>query len=287
MNPTLTRLKVLALACALALLTGCSGEPTPRLKLETSAVMNFGFMPYNDPEHMRALFNAVSAHLCEHMKIQMRFILAADYQTMGRLMENQMVDLAWFTPASYRRIGKKVGAIGICKPFRRGHGTYRPVIVVRKDNPAKTLADLKGARFAYVERNSTSGFVVPNLMLLQIGVKDPLTFFNEVAFTYSHGGSLRGVATGRYDAAAVYEGLPEEMASELGEGTIRPLEYGPSVPNDPIAVRPGLEPAAVERLRELLLNMDKYPSGKKALQALDELERISKFVPTDESDYRW
>lgn len=275
---------MLALVAGVA---GCAGEPEPRLQLETRPVINFGFMPYNDPDHMRGLFNAVAGHLSEHMKIQMRFILAADYQTMGRLMENQMVDLAWFTPASYRRIGKRVGAVGICKPYRRGRGTYRPIIVVRKDSPVTKLAELKGKRFAYVERNSTSGFVVPNLMLQQIGVKDPLEFFSEIHFTYSHSSSMRGVAAGKYDGAAVYEGLPDEMGPELGADTIRRIEYGPSVPNDPIAVRPGLPAAAVERIRHLLLRIDQYESGRTALRQLAELERITSFVPADEQDYRW
>lgn len=278
----------LLVALALSsLVAGCGGELAPRLKIETRPVMNFGFMPYNDPDHMRGLFNAVSSHLSEHMKVQMRFILAPDYLTMGRLMENQMVDLAWFTPASYRRIGKKVGAIGLCKPFRRGRGTYRPIIVVRNDSPARKLKDLEGKRFAYVERNSTSGFVVPNLMLQQIGVKDPLGFFSEIAFTYAHTSSLRGVASGKYDAAAVYEGLPDEMVPELGATTIRRIDEGPPVPNDPIAVRPGLPPAAVERIRHLLLRMDTYESGRKALGDLNELERITRFVATDDTDYRW
>ena len=277
----------LFLALGLVMAAGCGGEATPSLQLETLPVMTFGFMPYNDPDHMRGLFDAVAAHLSEHMKVEMRFILAADYQTMGRLMENQMVDLAWFTPASYRRIGKKVGAIGLCKPYRRGRGTYRPIIVVRKDSTAKQLKDLQGKHFAYVERNSTSGFVVPNLMLMHTGVRDPLEFFGEVSFTYAHTASLRGVAAGRYDAAAVYEGLPDEMGPELGRDTFRVLAEGPSVPNDPIAIRPGLPDATVQRVKTLLLDMDKYESGRKALVKLEEIEKITKFIPTDESDYRW
>lgn len=275
---------VMVLICTFVL--GC-GADSKRMQLETRPVMTFGFMPYNDPEHMRGLFDAVSSHLAEHMKIQMRFILAADYQTMGRLMDNQMVDLAWFTPASYRRIGKKVGAVGLCKPFRRGRGTYRPIIVVRKDSAAQQLADLKGKHFAFVERNSTSGFVVPNLMLMHIGVKDPLEFFSKISFTYAHTASLRGLAAGKFDGAAVYEGLPEEMSAELGADTFRRIAEGPPVPNDPIAIRPGLPEATKERVRTLLLDMEKYESGRKALKRLEELEKITKFVPTDESDYRW
>lgn len=280
------RALAVALSLALTLLTGCAGTPSPRMELEMRPVLNFGFMPYNDPDHMRGLFDAVSAHLSEHLKVQMRFILAADYQTMGRLMDGQMVDIAWFTPASYRRIGKKVGAVAICKPFRRGRGTYRPVVLVRKNDPAKSLLDLKGRTMAYVERNSTSGFVVPNLMLLELGVPDPLAFFGKVEFTYGHQNSMRGLAAGKYDACSVYEGLPEEMQAQLGDSFKR-IGLGPEVPNDPIAVRGGMEAATIDRIRDLMLTMERYESGRKALQRLNELERISGFVTTDDRDYRW
>lgn len=280
------RALALVLAVTLVLLTGCAGTPSPRMELEMRPVLNFGFMPYNDPDHMRGLFDAVSSHLSEHLKVQMRFILAADYQTMGRLMDGQMVDIAWFTPASYRRIGKKVGAVAICKPFRRGRGTYRPVMLVRKNDPAKTLLDLKGRTMAYVERNSTSGFVVPNLMLLELGVPDPLAFFGKVEFTYGHQNSMRGVASGKFDACSVYEGLPEEMLPELGDA-FKKIGMGPEVPNDPIAVRGGMEAATIDRIRDLMLTMERYESGRKALQRLNELERISGFVTTDDRDYRW
>ncbi|MBI4863253.1 MAG: phosphate/phosphite/phosphonate ABC transporter substrate-binding protein, partial [Candidatus Riflebacteria bacterium] len=236
-------LVLLPWALVLGLCAGCGDWAYPRLSLDTHPVLNFGFLPYSDEGHMRGLFNALTAHLGEHTKIEYRFILTPDYQTMGRLMGNRMVDLAWFTPASYAMIGKKVGAQALCKPYRRGGHGYRPIIVVVKGSPVKTLAELRGKRFAYVDRNSTSGFVMPNRMLAEIGVTNPLTFFSSVDFTFSHVASLVGLKDGRYDAAAVYEGAPQDTAAKLGADTFRVLKAGREVPNDPIVARAGLDKA--------------------------------------------
>jgi phosphonate transport system substrate-binding protein len=248
-------------------------------------MLNFGFMPYSDPDHMRALHNAVTSYLGAELKLRFRFILAPDYHTMGRLMDRGMVDLAWFTPASYARVGRRVGASAFCKPFRRGRATYRPIIVAREGYRAGTLLDLKGARFAYVDRHSTSGFIVPNEMLRHVGVAEPLDFFSEVQFTFSHAASLRGLREGRYDAAAVYEGAPEDLAQQLGPGAFRTVATGPEVPNDPIAVRRGFDPALLARLRDLMLGMEKHPLGRESLARLERLESISRFVAASDRDY--
>jgi phosphonate transport system substrate-binding protein len=259
----------------------------PKLVLRSAPILNFGFLPYAEPSHMRALYSAVAPHLAEHLKMEVRFILAPDYLTMGRMMESQMVDMAWFTPASYARIARKLGGQPICKPFRRGGRTYRPIVVVRKDSRVKTLKDLKGARFAYMDRNSTSGFIMANQMLAREGIDEPLEFFSSVEFTYSHSESLRGVKSGKYDSTATYEGAVEELAAELGDGMFRTIAIGPTIPNDPIVLRSGLDPKLVARIRELMLNIEKYPSGQKAIEKLANLEKITRFVPTRDADYKW
>ena len=280
-------LVVLVMLATTLLAVGCGRTTLPRLVLDTHPILMFGFMPYSDESHMRGLFRALEGYLAPEVKMEMRFILTRDYPTMGRLMENNMVDIAWFTPASYALIGRAVGARPLCKPFRRGSATYRPLVVVRADSKIRSLPELAGKRFAYVERNSTSGFIVPNQMLARIGVSDPLSFFSETHFTHNHIASLRGVKDGRFDAAAVYEGATEEVAAQLGATTFRTIGTGPAVPNDPIVSRRGLDPALVEKIQRLLLTMHENRKGREALAQLDRLERITNFMPTKDADYSW
>ena len=128
------RSSLLALSLAALALAGCGREELPQLRLETRPVLNFGFLPYSDEDHMRGLFDALAGYIGPALKMEINFILMRDYESIGHLLENKMVDVAWFTPASYVAIGRKVGARAIAKPFRRGKDRYRAIVVVRDES---------------------------------------------------------------------------------------------------------------------------------------------------------
>lgn len=79
--------------------------------------------------------------------------------------------------------------------------THRSVIVVRADDDAKTIKDLRGKRAAINGYDSNTG-----MNLLRHAVADVAqdgTFFGEVIVTGAHVDSLRAVAEGRADVAAI------------------------------------------------------------------------------------
>src|SRR5207244_6062947 len=86
-----------------------------------------------------------------------------------------------------------------------GSSTYRGIIVTRKDSGIKSIADLKGKRFAFVDPKSASGYVYPRAMLIEKGI-DPETFFSETIFAGSHDRVIAAVLNRRVDAGAIYDG---------------------------------------------------------------------------------
>jgi len=79
--------------------------------------------------------------------------------------------------------------------------TYRSAIVVRKDDPAETLADLRDRRCAINERSSNSGM---NLLRASVAsFAHGKRFFESIVLSGSHRKSVRMVASGDADVAAV------------------------------------------------------------------------------------
>ncbi|MGB0927992.1 MAG: phosphate/phosphite/phosphonate ABC transporter substrate-binding protein [Pikeienuella sp.] len=78
-----------------------------------------------------------------------------------------------------------------------GQGEYYSEIIVHADNPAKTMAGLRGGRFAYNMRESQSGWAAPNALL---GLARQ---FDALVETGSHAASAAAVAEGRADVAAI------------------------------------------------------------------------------------
>lgn len=77
-------------------------------------------------------------------------------------------------------------------------GYYCSRIVVRADDPAMTVADLAGRRFAFNMRESQSGWAA-----FATSVADPRTHFGEIIESGAHRASVVAVAEGKADAAAI------------------------------------------------------------------------------------
>jgi ABC-type phosphate/phosphonate transport system substrate-binding protein len=77
-------------------------------------------------------------------------------------------------------------------------GYYRSVFVARVDDPRRTLADFNGARFAYNEALSQSGWAAPQTHAARLGISLPPRLQ-----TGGHRLSAAAVAEGRADIAAL------------------------------------------------------------------------------------
>ncbi len=77
-------------------------------------------------------------------------------------------------------------------------GYYRSVFVARADDPRRGLVDFDGARFAYNEPMSQSGWAAPQAHALHLGLRLPPTLQ-----TGGHRLSALAVAEGRADIAAL------------------------------------------------------------------------------------
>lgn len=77
-------------------------------------------------------------------------------------------------------------------------GHYRSVFVARADDPRSALTDFDGARFAYNEDLSQSGWAAPQTHVAKLGVRLPPTLKSG-----GHRLSAQAVAEGRADIAAL------------------------------------------------------------------------------------
>jgi ABC-type phosphate/phosphonate transport system substrate-binding protein len=96
---------------------------------------------------------------------------------------------------------------------------YRSAVVVRAEDGAAALADLRGRRCAVNDMASNSGM---NLLRAAIApfAAGAARFFSEVVMTGGHVGSVRAVAEGRADVAAV------DCVTWAHIGHLRPAETG-------------------------------------------------------------
>ncbi len=201
-------------------------------------------------------FAELAAWLRTHAEIDLEPRPAATYQDLATSVREGSSDIAWLPPVVYAWLAEAVTPLG--SVVREGKTTYSAALVVRRDAKIESLAELAGARAAWVDPWSAAGYVVPRLELARAGI-DPTTTFESEAFHGTHRDALLAVSRGERDVAGTYarpsadgEKAVEGAWSDMDAVDVRVLAVFGSIPPDGIAVRRNLSPAAYERALDAL-----------------------------------
>lgn len=247
---------------------------------ETVPPLRLGVIPYLPVDEMKREFQPIIDYL--QLKLNRPVILnvAADYQSLARLLELEKIHIAGFSHGSYELLKGKNNWEILCRSIQRGKVFHFGRIIVRADSPIQSLSDLKGCSFAYVEKYSGSGFVFANHLLQEQNL-NPLKDFSEITFTHSHEASIKGVLDGKYDAAAVYESAPL-LLSELQKNSLRVIADTEAIPTDPMVVNSNLNAELKNELKLAMSNMHIDPEGQKFLSLLYENRSIERYITEEE-----
>ena len=166
-------------------------------------------------------------------------------------------------------------------PRYAGRAVYFSDVVVRRDSPWSSFAELEGRTWAYNEETSHSGYNATRHRLAQMG-RDR-GFFGRVMATGSHEASLRLLLQGDVDASAVdstvLELLHRQDASLVER--LRIVEsLGPS-PSPPWVIARTVPQELRAAIRDAILAMDGDPRGRAVLDS----GMASRFATVADSDY--
>jgi phosphonate transport system substrate-binding protein len=151
-----------------------------------------------------------------------------------------------------------------------GKRAYHGDIVALRDGATKTVADLRGRTIAYVDRYSTTGFLLAAKLLKDQGVEA------KPSFTGSHEAALAAVREGKAAAAATYADAVRVVPD------LRSLAKTDPVSNEPLFVRADLEPARRRALTSAVLAAAATERGKQALAGIAGIEG---FEPVTDQAY--
>lgn len=117
------------------------------------------------------------------------------------------------------------------KAVRRGWGVYWTMFVVARDSDIQTLADLNGKKWAYPDAGSTSGYLVPKVMLDEAGIVP-----GEVLEAGGHPQAVRAVYTGEADFGTAFYSpwaAPEGAAAwKIGDDPEVPVDVNSCALNE-------------------------------------------------------
>jgi phosphonate transport system substrate-binding protein len=248
-----------------------------------AAELRASAIPDEAPTELQRKFAPLGAYLAKATGLQVKFVPVTDYAATVEGLAAGTLDLVWYGGFTFVQARRRTGnAIPIVQREEDAH--FHSKFIVPAASKAKTLADLKGASFAFGSVSSTSGHLMPRYWLLENGI-DPDRDFAKVAFSGAHDVTAKWVEAGKVDAGALNESIWQKLVEEKKVDTtkVRVLWTTPDFFDYNWTVRGDLDPKVVAKLRAAFLALD--PSNPEHKAILD-LQRTKRFIPSAPENYK-
>jgi len=278
--------KLFIISCLfLCALSGCGTHaPSPPKEKPADKGMIIGLSPEQNVFRQMERYQPLAEYLSKQKAIPVSLKVFPSY---GNIIDNFVssgVDGAFFGSFTYVLAHEKLGIEVLVRPeYLDGTSTYHGLIFVRKDSGIKSVKDMRGKRFAFVDKATTAGYLLPVWYFHKAGIKNYQTYLKEVYFTGTHEDAIYDVLSGKADIGAAKNTVFERLAATDSriKSELVILEKSPDVPENGLAVRKDLDGILKEKLKQGLLNMDRDPDGQKVLIQLG----ARKFIETKNEDY--
>ncbi|WP_028646985.1 phosphate/phosphite/phosphonate ABC transporter substrate-binding protein [Nocardiopsis sp. CNT312] len=147
---------------------------------------------------------------------------------------------------------------------------------------ADTVEKVAGAKVAFVDFGSTSGYAVPSLQLLNAGV-DPEEDIEPI-FAGGHDNSVLAVLEGDADVGVSYQDARQDVADQAPDVGQEVVVFGWSepIPNDGFALNGNLPEDLKQEINDALLDI---MSTEEGAAVMGELYSIDDLLPIESSDY--
>lgn len=226
-------------------------------------------------------YEPIAAYLGEQIGRDIELVFATDYSAVITSLKVGDADIARSGPFHYLLAVQEAKVELIVRGVKKSTGkdAYHSYIITRADSGIKTLNDLKGKTFAFVDVASTSGYLIPQAVLKDAGI-DPENDFSRTYFAGSHPAVIEAVKAGKVDAGAIADNRWEDAleARVITEGELFIVAKSGEIPMAPIVVKSGMDPELKKKIQDAYLNMP----ADLAEQAVGTL---SGYVIAVDSDY--
>lgn len=284
-RPFRSLLPLILVSLCLFLVAGCnnSEEKSPA-KSSSKITIRIGLIPEHNLFAQKKRYAPLASYLSRKCGINVELNILSCY---GNIIDNFVsndLDGAFFGSFTGALALKKLQVEALARPENpEGISTYYGLIFVRKDSGITTAADMKGKRFAFVDKATTAGWLLPLHFFIEQGIADYKTWFKETYFTGTHEDAVLDVLHKKADIGAAKNTVFDRLKNS--DHTISQdlviLATSPPVPANSLLVRKDLDNGIKKKLKESLLQMDADLEGQIILQNFG----AARFIETTKEDY--
>ncbi|MCA3158731.1 MAG: phosphate/phosphite/phosphonate ABC transporter substrate-binding protein [Burkholderiales bacterium] len=194
-----------------------------------------------DREKNDATYRPLAQYLASRLGRPVQLRTVDSWEGLAKSLVNGETDIALMGPWGYVLANHFAEAQVVSTILYQGKPEYFALIVTHPDSGLESIADLIGAKgkgrtFAFGDKGSTSGYLIPRHFFMQQGV-DPEKHFSRVVYT-KHQAIQTQVSAGQLDAGADFN---RNRTAMIEQGLIKAerskiIWQSAPLPNDAFAV---------------------------------------------------
>ena len=213
----------------------------PAAEAQSSTPLEFGvglFQP--DKEKNDATYQPLADYLAKALGRPVKLRTVDTWEGLAKSLASGETDMALMGPWGYVLANHQAGAEAIATILYQGKPEYFAIMVTGPKSGIRNIDDMKGKTFAFGDKGSTSGYLIPSHEFQKRGI-DPEKYFSRVVYT-KHQAIETQVTRGELDAGADYNRNRDAM---INDGLIKAADSrivwtSDPLPNDAFAVSKAL-----------------------------------------------
>jgi len=216
--------------------------------------LTMGSIPSEDAIAQKSKYKPFTDFISNGIGVPIDMAVTTSYSALVEAQRGKNIWLGSYGALSFLLAEQQLGAIPILvdAPDGVNPGFYNSLLMAGKDSPVKSVQDIRGQDFTFVDPASTSGNLFPRLMLTEEGI-DPSKDI-KARFAGNHQNSILTVAKGQVPCGASDN---NDLASAIRNGVIGPddiviLKMSDPIPDGPFAVHPEMDPRAISKLQTVM-----------------------------------
>lgn len=250
--------------------------------------IKFFLVPAQDLLTLSEQGKILQKYLIDDLRLEVKVELPINYISVVEAFGTKRADVAILNTLGYILANDKYGVEAKLKLVNRGRDEYNGQIIAHIDGP-KTINELNGKRFAFVDPASTSGYLLPARLFKQENIK-----IKESLFAGKHDAVVTAVYQRKVDAGATFYTPPDDDGTPKDARWLLRTQYpdvykkikilqltGP-IPNDPIVFRKDIPEELKVKITSSLLKYIKTTEGAKVLK---DMYHITDFKEASNKDY--
>lgn len=270
--------RVLVLIAVVTLIaTGALAGCCPaKLGTEKNPII-MSFVPSGDTEEIIASGDEIAKMITDKTGLVVQANVGTDFAAVREAMGAGKAHIGWLNTFNYVLANEKYGVDAALVTVRFGTNFYAGQIVIRADSGITSLADLKGKTMCWVDPNSTSGYIIPSIMLKANGI-DPETDFAKTVEAGSHNNVVAAVYNGDCDAGACYSDARSSIEEDYPDvkDVVSILATTTEIPNDNVAFAKNVPQDIRDQITQALLDISASEEGQAALNSLYSIDGLEK-----------